>query len=210
MLDAANVVIYRHPTVNRLFREGKLRVMWVTIAQIIPARAGKSIHGISDTLGGLATLWTGSLYKLLALSKSISCRQIKIIWKRNRELVIRNWDVTAAIAMNHRNWIAPIALPGNEPVTKTELNSSTTNVVLSQIGNNGLFCLRMFTTAKSGERTRLDKNTNGIHWSVPVNGGYLVLGNSLELLVNISSLFANDRNNRQVILLSKVKVALIA
>ena len=85
--------------------------MWIAVAQIIPARAGESVHGISDTLGGLAALWTGGLYKLLALSKSISCRQIKIIWKRNRELVKRNWDVTTAITMNHWNWIAPVTLP---------------------------------------------------------------------------------------------------
>ena len=85
--------------------------MWIAIAQIIPARASESVHGISDTLGGLAALWAGGLYKLLALSKSVSCRQIKIIWKRNRELVIRNRDVTAAISMNHWNWIAPITLP---------------------------------------------------------------------------------------------------
>ena len=85
--------------------------MWIAVAQIIPARASESVHGISDTLGGLAALWTGGLYKLLALSKSITCRQVKIIWKHNRELIIRNWDVTAAIAMNHWNWIAPITLP---------------------------------------------------------------------------------------------------
>ena len=210
MFDATNVVIYRHPTVHRLFGERKLSVVWIAVAQIVPAGTGKGVHGISDALCGLAALWTGGLYKLLALSKSISCRQVKIVWKRDRKLIVRNRNVTAAIAVNHRNWIAPIALPGNEPVTKTELDSSTTNVVLSQISNNSLFCLGMLTATKSSERTRLNKNTNGIHWTVPVNGSYLVLGNSLELLVNISSLFANNRDNRQVILLSKVKVALIA
>ena len=85
--------------------------MWITVAQIIPARASESVHGISDTLGGLSALRTGGLYKLLALSKSITCRQVKIIWKRDRKLVVRNWDVTAAITMNHWNWIAPVTLP---------------------------------------------------------------------------------------------------
>ena len=210
MFDAANVVIYRHPSVHRLFGERKLGVVWIAVAQIVPAGTSKGIHGISDALCRLSALRTGGLYKLLALSKSISCCQVKIVWKHDRKLIIRNRNVTAAIAVNQRNWIAPIALPGNEPVTKTELDSSTTNVVLSQISNNSLFCLGMFTATKTGKRTGLDENTYGIHWSVPVNGSYLVLGNSLELLVNISSLFANNRNNRQVILLSKVKVALIA
>ena len=85
--------------------------MWIAVAQIIPARAGESVHGISDTLGGLAALWTGGLYKLLALSKSISCRQVKIVWKRDRKLIVRNRDVTATITMNHWDWIAPVTLP---------------------------------------------------------------------------------------------------
>ena len=210
MLNATNVVIYRHPTVHRLFGERKLGVVWIAVAQIVPAGTGKGVHGVSDALCGLSALRTGGLNKFLALSKSISCCQVKIVWKRNRELIIRNRNVTATIAVNHRNWIAPITLPGNEPVTKAELDSSTTNVVLSQISNNSLFCLGMFTAAETGKRTRLDENTHGIHWSVPVNRGYLVLRNSLELLIDISSLFADNRNNRQVVLLSKVKVAFIA
>ena len=210
VFDAANVVIYRHPTVHRLFGERKLGVVWIAVAQIVQAGTSKGVHGVSDALCGLSALWTGGLYKLLALSKSVSCCQIKIIWKHNRKLIIRNRNVTATIAVNHRNWIAPITLPGNEPVTKAELDSSTTNVVLSQISNNSLFCLGMFTAAETGKRTRLDENTHGIHWSVPVNRGYLVLRNSLELLIDISSLFTDDRNNRQVVLLSKVKVAFIA
>ena len=210
MLDATNVVIYRHPTVHRLFGERKLGVVWIAVAQIVPAGTGKSIHGISDAFCGLTALWTGGFDKLLALSKSISCCQVKIVRKRNRKLIIRNRNVTAAIAVNHRNWIAPITLSGNKPVTKAELDSSTTNVVLSQIVNNSLFCLGMLTATETGKRTRLDENTHGIHWSVPVNRGYLVIRNSLELLIDISSLFTDDRNNRQVILLSKVKVAFIA
>ena len=85
--------------------------MWIAVAQIVPAGTGKGVHGISDALCGLTALWTGGLYKLLALCKSVACCQVKIVWKRNRELIIRNWDVTAAIAMNHWNWIAPVTLP---------------------------------------------------------------------------------------------------
>ncbi len=46
---------------------------------------------------------TSGLYKLLALCKSVACRQVKIIWKHDRKLIVRNRNVTAAIAVNHRN-----------------------------------------------------------------------------------------------------------
>ena len=73
MLNAADIVIYRHPAINRFFGKRKFSVVRVAVAQVVPARTREGVHSIGNALCRLSALWTGSLNKLLALSKSISC-----------------------------------------------------------------------------------------------------------------------------------------
>ena len=126
MLDAADVVIDRHPTVGGFAGEGQLGVVRVGIAQVIPAGAGKGVHGIGLALGRAAADRAGGLVEVLALGKRLAGTQVQVLGQRHRQLILGHGHDAAVLAVDGRDGVAPIALAGNEPVAQTELDLTTT------------------------------------------------------------------------------------
>ena len=68
----------------------------------------------------------------------------------------------------------------------------------------------MLTSSQTRKLTGLNKDARRIHRAIPIHRSHAALLNSFELIINISAFFTDDRNDGKVILLGKIKVALIA
>ena len=61
VLDTAGIGVHRHPIVILLGIEGTFAVMRTQIAQVVPRRAHKGVHGVRLALGRFATYGAGGV-----------------------------------------------------------------------------------------------------------------------------------------------------
>ena len=150
VLDAADVVIDGHPTVGGFAGEGQLGVVWVGIAQVIPAGAGKGVHGIGLALGRAAADRAGGLVEVLALGKRLAGTQVQVLGQRHRQLILGHGHDAAVLAVDGRDGVAPIALAADEPVAQAELDLATTAAHGLEVGHDGRLALGVLTAAHAG------------------------------------------------------------
>lgn len=168
MLDAADVVIDGHPTVGGLAGEGQLGVVRIGIAKVIPAGAGKGVHGIGLAFGRATADRAGGLVELLALGE-VSPAPVKVLGQRHRQLVLGHGHNAAVLAMDSRDGVAPIALAGNEPVAQAELDLATTAAHGFEVGHDGSLALGVLTAAHAGVLAGLDERALGSVGAIPVD-----------------------------------------
>ena len=210
VLDATDVVVHRHPAVHGLLGEGSLIVVRIGIAHVVPAGAREGVHGVGDALCGLAALGAGGLVEGRILGKRLPGAEVKVVRQRNGQLVIGHGHVTAAVAVDHRNGVAPVALAGDEPVAQAELDLLATEAALGEPADDGVDGLGVLAALEAGELAGLHEVALGLHGVVPVNGSDAQLALVLEVLVERVVLLADDRRNLEAILLGEVEVALVA
>ena len=170
VLDAADVVIDGHPTIGSLAGEGQLGVVRVGIAQVIPAGAGKGVHGIGLALGRATTDRTGGLVKVLALGKRLAGAQVQVLGQRHRQLILGHGHDAAVLAVDSRDGVAPIALAADEPVAQAELDLATTAAHGLEVGNDGSLALGVLAAAHAGVLARLHQRALGSVGAIPVDG----------------------------------------
>ena len=112
--------------------------------------------------------------------------------------------------MNHRNWISPITLTRNKPVTQAILNGLTSATLVGKILGNSLLGLRMLTTLHSRKGTRLHKITLSFHCLIPRDMAHFKLFFTAKLIVESVIFRTNDGRDLKIIFLSKIKIALVA
>ena len=212
VLDAADVVIDRHPAVGGLAGEGQLGVVRVGIAQVIPAGAGEGVHGIGLALGRAAADRAGGLVELLALGEGFAGAQVQVLGQRHRQLILGHGHDAAVLAVDGRDGVAPIALAGNEPVAQTELDLATTAAHGLEVGNDRSLALGVLAAAHASVLAGLDERALGSVGAIPVDGLGMegIDGLAAGLDGSAIVIVQDDRHDRQVVLAGKLKVALVA
>ena len=210
VLDAADVVVDGHPAVHRLLGEGGLVVVGVDVAQVVPAGAREGVHGVGDALGRLAALGAGGLVELGALGERLAGAEVEVVRQAHRELILGHGHVAAAVAVNHGDGVAPVALAADEPVAQAELDLGAAATVLLEPGDDGVDGLGVLAALHARELAGLDEVALGRHGLVPVDVGHAQLALVLELVVEGVFLLADDGRDGQAVLAREVEVALVA
>lgn len=170
VLDAADVVIDGHPTVGGSLGEGQLGVVRVGIAQVVPAGAGKGVHGIGLALGRATADRAGGLVELLALGEGFAGAQVQVLGQRHRQLILGHGHDAAVLAVDGRDGVAPIALATDEPVAQAELDLATAAAHGLEIGHDGSLTLGVLTAAHASVLAGLDERALGSVSAIPVDG----------------------------------------
>src|SRR5512133_2063479 len=121
MFDATDILVYRHPVIDLGAVKGCLQQIRTAVAQEIPGRLHKGIHGIRLATGGNSADRTGYINKRIQPGQGTATftGKFNIYRQCYREILFRNRYDTTDIAVDDRNGIAPIALPGDAPVAQT-------------------------------------------------------------------------------------------
>ena len=212
VLDAADVVIDGHPAIGGLAGEGQLGVVRIGIAQVIPAGAGKGVHGIGLALGWATANRAGGLVELLALGEGLAGAQVQVLGQRHRQLILGHGHDAAVLAVNGRDGVAPITLAADEPVAQTELDLATAAAHGLEVGHDGSLALGVLAAAHAGVLAGLDECALSSVGAIPVDGLGMegIDGLTAGLDGSAVVIVQDDRHDGQVVLTGKLKVALVA
>ena len=114
--------------------------------------------------------------------------------------------------MDGRDGVAPIALTADEPVAQAELDLTTTAAHGLEVGHDGSLALGVLTAAHAGVLAGLDERALGSVGAIPVDGLGMEGIDGLATGLNGSAvvIVQDDRDDREVVLAGKLKVALVA
>jgi len=210
MLDAADVVVHRHPAIDRLMREGRRIVVRIAVAKVVPAGARERVHGIGDAPRRPSALRTGGLVEWRVLGQRVTRTEVEVVGQENGQLIFGNGHVAAAVAMDHGDGVAPVALARDEPVTETELDLLATAAVILEPCDDGFHALGVLAAPESGELAGLDEVALGVHGMVPVDRPDANVPLLPELGIERVVPLTDDRDDVEAILPGEVEVALVA
>jgi len=186
--------------------------MRIAVAQIVPAGAGKGVHGIGLATSGTAAHRAGRLVEFLALGKGLAGTQIEVRRKRHRQLILGNGHDAAMLAVHRRNGVAPVALAADEPVAQAELHGTAAGAGSLEVCHDRGLALGVLATTHTGIFARLHERALGGVRRIPVNRLGMVgidgLAGLLERLALI--VHEDDGDDGQVVLASELEVALVA
>ena len=119
MLDAADVLIDRHPVIDRGTVEAGL-CDGRTETRKIPGRFEKRVEGIGLASCRLAAGRTSDILPCRVIVERVARDiEVDVFRQSHRQVRLGHRNDPAGSAMDHRNWTAPIALPGNPPVAES-------------------------------------------------------------------------------------------
>src|SRR5690606_34506255 len=108
MLDAADVLVYRHPVVGALI-DHSLSIVRAGVAGVIPARIDERIHGVGFSLCRFAASGAGDIEEIVTLVKWVAGTiRHTIFWKHYGQLVIGHRHVATVCTMDDGNRAAPV------------------------------------------------------------------------------------------------------
>ena len=137
MLDAANILIDRHPRASRRFVKRHIIRQAVSLpackAREIPRAISKCIQGIRFAHRVLAAFWASDRVIFCARSESwVTIKRvagfvkINVLGKLHRQISRRHWLRTASVAFYDGNRAAPITLTRHTPIAKAILGFTFT------------------------------------------------------------------------------------
>src|SRR6516225_8972182 len=116
MLDAADILVDRHPVIDCLPLEGDRRARRAE-TQKVPRRVEESVQSVGLALGGSATTRAPDMLPCRMVVERVSWDfEADILGQPHRQVLLRNRDDAAGGAVDDRDRAAPIALPGHSPV----------------------------------------------------------------------------------------------
>ena len=210
VLDAADVVVHGHPAVGGLAGERQLIVVWVRVADVVPAGAREGVHGVGLAARGATALGTGALVEVLVLGKRLAGTQVQVLGQRDGQVLLRHGHDAALRAMDGRDGVTPVALTGDEPVAQAVLHGALTGARRLQVGHDGRLARGVLAALHAGVLAGLHERALGHHGGVPVHGGDLAALLVLQLSVEWVVVREDDGNDRKVVLLGELEVALVA
>src|SRR6266850_7477592 len=111
VLHAADILIDRHPIVGSSPLERTLAALWAAEAHVVPGRVDEGVERIGLAPRGLAAARAGHVLPgRMVLQRIARPVEGDVVWKRDRQRLLWHRNDTAAIAVDHRNRTAPIAL----------------------------------------------------------------------------------------------------
>ena len=117
VLDAADVLVHRHPViVARIDHRRRIRR---GVAHVVPRRIDENVHGVGLALCRLSALWTSAVDEVSAMGERVAAAvRNAILGKDHRQVLLGHRHFAAARAMNDRDRRAPITLSRNAPIAK--------------------------------------------------------------------------------------------
>ena len=124
MLDAAHVLVHGQPGIHRIPAERQLVVGGVAVAQEVPAGAHEGVHGVRFAPGRFAAAGASHLHPALQLGQRGGplAGEGHIPRQLNRQLFRRHGHGATAVAVDHGDRTAPVALTGDQPIAQAELH----------------------------------------------------------------------------------------
>ena len=132
MLYASDIQVYRHPIRRIGDIKGCFIVPWREIAQIVPGRADKGIHGVRLPPRLAAAGGACCLDPIRAVIERVAAvlRYLSIHGQPDGKLRLRNRNDPARVAINNGNGRPPITLARDEPIPQTVLLFSLSPLLL--------------------------------------------------------------------------------
>ena len=146
MLHTAVVPVYRHPVIQCLFAGQCLFIIRICIAQEIPGRPCPLGHGIGLPLCRPAAAGTGCIDPISHQRQrrlSGICGHITLHFRQfQRQFTLIKRHIAALLTVYDRDWLAPVTLSGEYPVTQFKVCLGTAHTLFFQNGNHLLFGIR--------------------------------------------------------------------
>ena len=139
VLDAADVLIDRHPIVSFFLGKRLGLIVRIAVANEIPGRIDEGVHRVRLAQGIRAALGTFAMQETFARLERRQCagHKIDILGKPHGKLLLRHQHGTAMRTINHRNRAAPVALTGNEPIAQAIIHLFAPNPHLLKFFRDG-------------------------------------------------------------------------
>ena len=120
MLDAADVLVDRHPLAQNRWVPCRLGVRGIAVAQEVPGRINEGVHRVGLALGWAATVRAFGIDPVgRSGERRLALRRVVLDHRQqHRKLIVRNRHDSALRAAHDRDWAAPVALAANQPVAQ--------------------------------------------------------------------------------------------
>ena len=126
-------------------------------------RGPRRAHGVGDSPRGPSAPRAGGLIERRVLGQRVARTEVEVIGQKDGQLVFGYGHVTTAVAVDHGDGVAPVALTRDEPVAKTELDLLATATVTLEPRDDGVHALGVLASPESGELAGLDEVALGVH-----------------------------------------------
>ncbi|CAM5197713.1 hypothetical protein CDEF62S_03111 [Castellaniella defragrans] len=142
VLDAADVLVHRHPVVVARIHHGPV-VAGRRIAHEVPGRVDEGVHGVGFAPRGLAAARAVARQERLALGERVA-RAVRhqVVRQDDRQIFLGDGHRPAIRAVDDGNGGAPVALAGNAPVAQAPGGAQLAQAHGLEIARNGLDGLR--------------------------------------------------------------------
>ena len=118
MLDPADILVDRHPIIDRLAFEGDRRAGRAE-AQKVPRRIEEGVQRVGLTLGRTAASGAANVFpRRMVVERVARHVEADILRQDYRQVLLRHRDDPAGAAMDDRDRTAPIALARDPPVAQ--------------------------------------------------------------------------------------------
>ena len=139
VFDAADVLVGRLPVGGGGGFDHLAIVLRRHIAELVPARFHKGVHGIGFALGMAAAFGAGGFVELGHFSqRRAAAVGDNVLGQDDGQLLGGYRDVAAGVAVDNRNRAAPVALAGNAPVAQAVLGFGFAGAECVQFGADGV------------------------------------------------------------------------
>ncbi len=119
MLDPADVLVHRQPVAGRLPVDGRGGQVRAGVAGEIPGGLDKGVQGVGLAPGRPAALRAGGGDEVRLLVQGlVPPPGLAGTGQEHRQVTFGNGHDAAAVAVDHRDGRAPVALPGDAPVAQ--------------------------------------------------------------------------------------------
>jgi len=141
VFDTADVLVNRQPVVSRRFLDQAAFIVRGRVTGVVPRGLDEGVHRVGFAFGRCAT------FRAAALIEFRHARQWRagaighdVFWQDDGQLVFRDRNVTAGVAVHDRDRAAPVALAADAPVTQAELGTRLAKAFGGQGGFDGSEC----------------------------------------------------------------------
>ena len=141
VLDAADVLVDRHPAVRARRIERRGVVVRIGVAQVVPARARERVHRVRLATRLATALGAGAFRETLVRGQRLAGGQVDVLGQADGQVLFGNRHNAAGRAVNGGNRVAPVALARDQPVAQAELDLATAAAHVLERLDDGVLAL---------------------------------------------------------------------
>ena len=156
MVDAAGVVVDRHPVVRDLAVVRRAVVVRIAVTEEVPGRIDKGVHCLDLTAALFAAARARDADPVFGLRQRRDALGLVVLdlGQQDRQVVLRHRNDAALVAVDDRNRAAPVALARPAPVAQPIAHRRTSAAVCAQPLDDRL---RRLLVGQARELRRVDK-----------------------------------------------------